>query len=114
LFSAESERKSIKGELGHIYTANIVNLFPSFSEQDHNTGLPNNALGGRGCIVTWLDGSLRNGEYFWTEVKGGYGVWSSGFNTRCYLISLIHLQVSQPWVILMQNSSGGIKIASAI
>jgi len=43
LFSVESGRKIIKGELGQIYTANTVNLFPSFLEQDHTTGLPNNA-----------------------------------------------------------------------
>jgi len=29
--------------LGQIYTANTVNLFPSSLEEDHNTGLPNNA-----------------------------------------------------------------------
>jgi len=47
LFSAESGRKIIKGEMGQIYTANTVNLFPSFSKQDHNTGLPNNAWRGK-------------------------------------------------------------------
>jgi len=31
--------------LGQIYTADTVNLFPSSLEQDHNTGLPSNALG---------------------------------------------------------------------
>lgn len=43
MFSVESGKKIVKGELGQIYTANTVNFFPSFSEQDHNTGLPNNA-----------------------------------------------------------------------